>query len=250
MKKTLLTATAMAMALALFAGSALASDLPSRKEAPIFVPPPPPPPLWTGFYVGANAGAGIGNSEFADPAQLNGVAGLPGVGAGYNWQLSPNWVAGLETDIAFRSEIGGGSNGLLSATESDYGYLGTLRPRLGYLVTPTLLLYGTGGLAYGNAIAPKAYTGIGAAGLWGVRLDHNDTLLPGWTAGGGVEWMFHPNWSVKVEYLYVQLAHSDPLYLTNAGVWPVCDKSAMHVVRAGINYHFNWGAPAPILASY
>ena len=47
-----------AVALALSAGSAMAADLPSRKEAPVYVPPPPPPPMWTGFYVGVNIGGG------------------------------------------------------------------------------------------------------------------------------------------------------------------------------------------------
>ena len=54
--KNLLASTAIALALA--AGSAMAADLPSRKEAPVYVPPPPPPPMWTGFYGGLNIGGG------------------------------------------------------------------------------------------------------------------------------------------------------------------------------------------------
>ena len=54
--KNLLASTAIALALA--AGSAMAADLPSRKEAPVYVPPPPPPPMWTGFYAGLNIGGG------------------------------------------------------------------------------------------------------------------------------------------------------------------------------------------------
>ena len=56
MKKILFTVSAIALALS--AGSALAADLPSRKEAPVYVPPPPPPPMWTGLYGGLNIGGG------------------------------------------------------------------------------------------------------------------------------------------------------------------------------------------------
>ena len=56
MKRILLAVSAVALALS--AGSAMAADLPSRKEAPVYVPPPPPPPMWTGFYGGLNIGGG------------------------------------------------------------------------------------------------------------------------------------------------------------------------------------------------
>ena len=61
--------SAVAIALALSAGSALAADLPSRKEAPVYVPPPPPP-LWTGFYAGLNAGYGWGATSNAGTVSL------------------------------------------------------------------------------------------------------------------------------------------------------------------------------------
>jgi outer membrane immunogenic protein len=83
----------------------------------------------------------------------------------------------------------------------------------------------------------------------------------GWTAGGGAEWMFLPNWSVKVEYLYYDLGS-----LTTAdavfAVAPVAPAVGLYaatqnktrfngsVVRAGIDYHFVWGAPAPVVAKY
>lgn len=62
--------SAVAIALALSAGSALAADLPSRKEAPVYVPPPPPPPMWTGFYAGLNAGYGWGATSNAGTVSL------------------------------------------------------------------------------------------------------------------------------------------------------------------------------------
>jgi outer membrane immunogenic protein len=83
----------------------------------------------------------------------------------------------------------------------------------------------------------------------------------GWTAGGGVEWMFLPNWSAKVEYLYYDLGTVTTATLPNAvvpvapvvGIYALTHTSTRfngNVVRAGINYHFNWGAPAPVVAKY
>ena len=88
----------------------------------------------------------------------------------------------------------------------------------------------------------------------------------GWTAGGGLEWMFWPNWSAKVEYLYYDLGpvsatlgpvsglnftvFAVPGSLGFANLTNVSTRVTGNIVRAGVNYHFNWGAPAPILAKY
>ncbi len=87
----------------------------------------------------------------------------------------------------------------------------------------------------------------------------------GWTAGGGLEWMFMPNWSAKVEYLYYDLgsvtqnfalASVDPgvVFGTPASNalfgGQVRARINGNIVRAGVNYHFNWGAPAPVVAKY
>ncbi len=112
-------------------------------------------------------------------------------------------------------------------------WFGTVRGRAGYLFTPTLLLYGTAGFAYGER----------------GRLRRSNTST-GWTAGGGVEWMFAPHWSAKLEYLYVDLASSG---ITGAFTGWELGKNfhpQINVVRAGVNYHFNWGAPAPVVAKY
>ena len=77
----------------------------------------------------------------------------------------------------------------VGSANANLSWFGTVRGRLGYLITPTLLIYGTGGFAYGQVDA------------WGFSSTHT-----GWTAGGGVEWMFAPHWSAKVEYLYVNLS--------------------------------------------
>ena len=90
----------------------------------------------------------------------------------------------------------------MNATSDKLDWFGTVRGRLGFLATPTFLLYGTGGLAYGRVASatvnsftatPDIYTGS------------TSTTRAGWTAGAGGEWMFAPNWSAKAEYLYVDL---------------------------------------------
>lgn len=260
MKKALFLATALVG----LAGSAFAADLPSTK-APPYLPPPPPPPMWTGFYVGLNAGYTFSNTtsarltdNFGTTVTVGGVNNDGFIGGGqigYNWQFGPSFLVGVEADIQGIA----GSNGTVTAfvspvtavsVSSRIDYLGTVRGRLGWLFTPTLLLYGTGGLAYGGVNSTtfiNSFAGLGTS-------VYSDTRV-GWTAGGGVEWMFWPNWSAKVEYLYYDLGSVSH----TAAVVPAVGAAAFfadtrqrfdgHVVRAGLNYHFNWGA-APVVAKY
>jgi outer membrane immunogenic protein len=108
------------IAIALLAGVAAVAGLGhAASAADLAIPPPPPPlPSWTGFYIGAHAGAamqtGTPDWEFNDPngffstTDLNrsGNSALGGVGgfqAGYNWQFAPAWVVGVEADISWAS---------------------------------------------------------------------------------------------------------------------------------------------------
>jgi len=272
-----------AVALAVSAGSAFAADLPSRK-API-LPPPPPPPLWTGFYVGLNAGysweersnVAISTSSPFLGSALVGTAGLGsssdgfigGGQIGYNYQFGNSFLVGIEADIqGLASNKGAGASsfstagpwaGLNSASKS-IDYLGTVRGRIGYLVTPTLLLYGTGGLAYGQANVTGATVQTVGAFSGSTSVSFSDTRV-GWAAGGGAEWLFLPQWSAKVEYLYYDLgtvSAANQLSVSNGaatvpiGVTQASARFTGHVVRAGVNYHFNLFAPpaAPVVAKY
>ena len=108
---------------------------------------------------------------------------------------------------------------------------------------PHFLIYGTGGFAYGEVRRDNNFFG----GWWGNN--NNNATKTGWTAGGGVEWMFMPNWSAKAEYLYTDL---------NSGgqTGPFGFQTGYHhhpqfnIVRAGVNYHFNFGGAAPVVAKY
>ncbi len=273
---------ALAAALvASFSGSALAADLPSKK-APVVAPPVL---SWTGFYVGANAGGlwsgnNSGNLQVYGGAPAlsaipvgnkvsNSYGGFLGGGqVGYNYQLMKSFVIGAEADIQGMAGNAGTANftGVSSAdsvTYTTYGkassnlqYIGTVRGRVGYLVMPTLLAYGTAGFAYGGVsstvwLATSGTDGTGGGG----SLAYSNTQA-GWTAGGGVEWMFLPNWSAKAEYLYYSLSNgyaSGGVIDTNTGAWGYGIGASRsfngNIVRAGVNYHFNF-ASAPVVAKY
>ena len=368
MFKVLVLATAFSLALA---SSAFAADLPSRK-APAYISPPPAA-LWTGVYVGLNAGYGWGAASNAttvttplfdgvaygannlDPLNargglISGVTALANSGVanvnqngfvvggqiGYNYQWGSSFVVGAEADFQGATIGGRGTYSGLShdgmsfvdpptypcAVSNDLGgtcvlsrsavgvgsisagvdWMGTVRGRLGYLFTPTLLVYGTGGLAYGGVQASANHVAFAQGTLSGLNIPippQSPILFPpapyngatnflpvpgvgsisdtrvGWTAGGGVEWMFLPNWSMKLEALYYDLGgatlSSSPVAAlspfavparvlapvgVSAGQLLIANAPATRVrfdgviVRAGVNYHFNWAAPAPVLAKY
>jgi outer membrane immunogenic protein len=211
---------------------------------------------------------------------------MGGAQFGYNYQYGSNIVLGVETDIqgsnvrgtgrstgmSVGNYPGGGFNNretTIGRTTAQAGldYLGTIRGRVGYLWSPALLLYGTAGFAYGGAWANVVQAASTAdASCLGAACTANGTygwtgggqqnqLLTGWTAGGGVEWLFMPNWSLKTEALYWDLGRMN-INTTNyssdgfALGWGRTNVNYSGVVaRAGINYHFNFGA-APVVAKF
>jgi outer membrane immunogenic protein len=126
-------------------------------------------------------------------------------------------------------------------------WFGTVRGRIGLTVMPTLLIYGTGGFAYADVSRNGGLLG------W----NNGSTTQTGWTAGGGAEWMFMPNWSAKVEYLYTDVSGGGSnnnwwnVGAGNSGLGlnSVNNHTRWNTVRAGVNYHFNWGA-VPVVAKY
>jgi outer membrane immunogenic protein len=268
MKKIFLTTTS----LIILSSAAAAADLPTKKA-----PLAPPPPTWTGFYAGLNLGGGWGaDSGYSNVWQVipinassatlynitapNYVKGgvLGGGQIGYNYQLSPMFVVGAEADIQGSTMGSGGSNQyalLTTITQTNnnasLGYIvgptggqksipwfGTVRGRVGVTPMSNLLIYGTAGFGYGSV----QYSSGGA----------QSTTQVGWSAGGGVEWMFMRNWSAKAEYLYMNIAgqNTDPWGVTGAQVTNINNNTRWNLVRAGVNYHFNLDEPAPINAKY
>ena len=204
--------------------------------------------------------------------------------------MSPFFVAGVEADIQASSLRGEGSVATLSphpafspdpnarflttvTNSRSLNYLGTLRGRIGVTFTPSLLAYATGGLAYGGVRSTTNIVQVGlASGPFGpptttpeVGTGSVSKTRTGYTLGAGLDWMFLPNWSAKLEYLYYDLGrvtysngvlalNVGPTNFAGSGIASITSSSTTrfsgHVVRAGINYHFNLGAPGPLLAAY
>jgi outer membrane immunogenic protein len=124
------------------------------------------------------------------------------------------------------------------------------------LLSPTFLAYATGGFAYGNVTLDTAWTAqesLGSTVFPGIATQSNvSKTLTGWTAGGGVEWLFKPSWSANLEYTYYNLTGlnaSANIAQTNASTSPpalwgsaAANTSlslSVGTIRLGINYHFS-----------
>jgi outer membrane immunogenic protein len=223
------------------------------------------PPFFTAMF---NAYTPSGNGAL--PANSSGQF-VGGGQIGYNYQLA-RLVLGIEADIQSGSHstasrvnsttasfLFSSSNVVSSLTaQSSLDYLGTVRGRIGGLVTPTLLAYGTGGLAYGHvhSAVDIVQTAVGTgqnAGQFLVTPGSGGVfsqMRTGWTIGGGIEWMFVPNWMAKVEYLHYDLGSVSYGAGTRTTVlggvpgpaWTLVSNTTTRfsgdVVRVGVNYKF------------
>lgn len=197
--------------------------------------------------------------------------GLIGGGQiGYNYQPSEKVLLGLNIDF---SGLTNSSNHytlqksvkLIDFDEAYAGYLvvkqkinylGTVRARLGYLFYPTVLVYATGGFAYGNVTFNTAWTAqesLGSAVFPMIAAQKNSNkTLTGWTAGAGIEWLFRPNWSTSLEYTYYDLnnlnasanlaqinASTSPAVLWGSATAKADNSLRVGTVRLGVNYHFS-----------
>jgi outer membrane immunogenic protein len=253
---------------------------------------------WSGFYIGVNAGYGWGkaNTDIAsaagnpfgggedpfdplpafahsDSGRLNGPNG--GGQIGYNWQFAPMGVFGIEADLqstrqkhsnrftdSFSVHNDADNITFLDGTiatdyEAKISWFGTVRGRLGY-ASNGVLLYGTGGLAYGEV-------GLSGTSVSTVITTRNDgTSLPsttvtakgfagsavnlGWTAGAGIEGALANNWTWKAEYLHMDLGSLSVTGTAATGAtFTASSKFTDDIVRLGLNYRF---APASAVAPY
>ena len=185
-----------------------------------------------------------------------------GVQAGYNWQAG-NFVYGLEGDINYN---GWNNNTAIlyalapplvgtfaTAVNTRLNWFGTFRGRIGVAASPTIMIFGTGGLAYGQVKSSTAGVFSAAGDTYAGTAS---STRAGWTVGGGMEWMFAPDWSLKWEYLYIDLGklnYADGC-IAACGAFAVPQAYATsvqfreQVARVGINYHFN--TPAAVVAKY
>jgi outer membrane immunogenic protein len=261
----------------------------SLKDQPLYLPP-----TWTGFYLGGHVGgAWSANDEnnrvdvFTFPAfedrpqrsvlivgdhknnDISGVFG--GIQFGYNWQnvgwFNPNWLLGIEIDLGgfgtddnhrrlFATD-GAGNSVFIRGPGGASGFYGDLTGRIGYAWN-SVLFYGKGGFAWLNSgsdeVTETLVLADGTTTFF--RNDTNDRTLMGWTAGGGIEYMINPNWSLKVEYLYFDFTQDDrrccfdgivdrttgvPLNNFNFG-----NDLRFNTVKVGFNYILRPPAPMPM----
>jgi outer membrane immunogenic protein len=213
---------------------------------------------WSGFYVGGNVGYGWGDgtTEFASISLLGPTPDFPpfthnadpkgvigGVQAGFNWQMG-SFLAGVEADIQASGVKGSFTDRFnFPLAEQRLPWFGTLRGRVGVTVIPELLVYGTGGLAFGRVQDSGNLPGRNASGV--IQFDAPASVsktATGWVAGAGGEWMFARSWSAKIEYLHVDLGNTSVIGLdVPADTFGVKYdfKNQYNIVRAGVNYHFN-----------
>jgi outer membrane immunogenic protein len=247
----------------LLAGPALAADL---RRPPVYKAPPPAPAFsWTGCYIGATAGGVWGKSDVtwapnppgfpisgpsiaAQTAGTISSSGFTGGGeVGCNYQFNPWLVVGAEGDFEYTglsasrsgAVVGPGPASPFNESFSSK-WLSTVRGRVG-IANGQWLFFGTGGAAFAN---PTFSDVIFFPGSRTTNAASNSGTITGWAAGGGVEWFFMPQWSLKAEYLHVDFgtksfasANSNPI------VFPLSTIVHSHTLtedigRVGVNFHF------------
>jgi outer membrane immunogenic protein len=259
---------------------AFAADLPTATytKTPVALPTARD---WTGYYVGGSLGGAWNATNdsvsptgcFINPAVLCGGpipnnllrtdtahmtgAGFAGGGqAGVNWQRE-RWVFGIEGDFSYvgindsvtlnRSLVAPLVGSWAHSETDKSNWLGTFRGRIGVTATPGFLIYATGGLAAGQIRSSSVSTFSATADTYAGSFSDTRT---GWTIGGGGEWMISPQWSIKAEYLYVDLGKST--YTDNCTAAGICTappiaqpaayQTELHVheniARIGFNFHF------------
>jgi outer membrane immunogenic protein len=236
---------------------------------------PPPVVSWTGWYGGIHLGALIpGDADGLATSQLfRGPTALPlqtadpvddsttpfgGVQLGYNYQMAPNWLAGIEADLSFspyntRTTVLTVDT-LTFTVRNTIGphWFGTLRARFGYLWNHNLLFYATGGFAYGEI--KNNFDGVATdpSPVGTVFLsNHSRDIRVGYALGGGGEYKVDARWSATLEYRYLHFDHdrtginSTTISFTpggkkgDVGIFSaLSDPHDYHTIRVGMNYRF------------
>jgi len=251
MKRHFLLRCVVAVAPIVQSVSAKAADL-NEPVAP--VPYVAPMFSWTGFYIGPNIGAGWENFNITDT--LSGLsfgsntrsAFVGGGQVGFNYQVSPVLVLGVEgffDGVATNNNTGVAATipgiGLVSASAQP-DWVSTLAGRIGF-TGPGFdhwLFYAKGGGAWVQTSAT-----INAPF---VTLSQSRTTS-GWMAGGGIEWAFAHNWTARIDYQYIGLENTTiaPGFLVDTFT---TRNANVQTLTVGVNYLFNWSAPAAVVSSY
>ena len=259
------------------AGPAVAADLAVR--APAYKAPAPVVAVsnWTGFYFGGNVGgvwakddvtwiantAGFGAGAFTTALNAAGTGRIDTSGVtaggqiGFNYQINSFVVWGIEADLNYTDLSDSRSlavappavPGTTVTSTYESKWLATVRGRIGVLPTQSLLLYATGGVAFAG-IKTSDFAFFAADGSSNAA--SSDKTKTGWTVGAGAEWALNGGWSVKAEYLYIDLGSINYTSSNSSPANPLATINHDHrivenVARVGLNYRFNAG---PVVAKY
>ncbi len=225
---------------------------------------------WTGFYIGGRAGYGWSNdgdvhaeglpNDALNPFRIDpGHQGIDydgfvgGGQIGFNWQLGKWFVLGAEADFSgstmdgdstrdhFVPDIAAGPADVPLHASQDINWFGTVRGRIGFVPWCKLMIYGTGGFAYADVDDSVDFNLIPEGGNASYPAHRSDTET-GWTAGGGIEYAIARHWTIRAEYLYIDVGDQgatgfpippNPPFHTHYD-WD----TQFHTVTAGINFKF------------
>jgi len=260
MRKLLLTGVAFAE---LIAAPAMGAEVAVPVAAPVW--------SWAGCYIGANVGYSWRSASYSlapstdpasqafwNPAFIAGAApsaftyrttgGLGGVQAGCNNQIGI-LVAGIEADLdwahisgsqTINTNVPAFAPGLFTSSQT-LNWLGTVRGRLGVTVVEQWLVYITGGVAYGHMNDNLNFVFPATNDLQTIS---TSSLMTGWTLGAGTEWAFGLNWTLRAEYLYVDLGRQTFTSVPGGRLANLATTLTEHfqnhynILRVGLNYKF------------
>lgn len=235
-----------------------AADMDWRAASPPVVAPVLPLVSWTGCYIGGHVGGGSASKDWQNPSGFpdepgdHGQADFGGfVGGGQlgcDLHFAPTWlVVGLQATFD-AADLSGDVIDIQNGFDlrSRVRWFATLTGRVGFTVQPNWLLYADGGAAW----VRDHYSTFDVNG---VPFDTADVTRTGWTVGAGAEWMFFPNWSLFLQYQFLEFGtKSIPFNLVTGGFSETWDiKQEVQVIMAGVNFRFGWSQPkAPVITKY
>jgi outer membrane immunogenic protein len=269
---------------ALGAGSsALAADM--AVKTPAYKSPPPViVDNWTGFYVGLSVGGRWADTTWTtvslaatppippfpappNPQSFDSSTARVGGYFGYIWQLSPFWVGGIEADFAWgnNNKTIAGIPGTacvpdcapfaaLDSSTVKAEWDASIRARIGVLVSPTTLLYATGGVAWQRLeINASCFGNLGVApSAWCVTV-RNETVSwnkVGWTIGGGVEALLWGNWLARAEYRYADYGSVSHTFFVNSVADQVTMNETLRTHTASVGLAYKFGYARSVVARY
>lgn len=225
---------------------------------------------WTGSYVGLSLGGRTLDVDWDSTQAFAPVSGflapIPfstdpsesfedttfriGGFAGYNWQFAGNWVGGVEGDFGwaeadeqFDRIPGIGIAGVGSTTDIDVDWDASARARLGYLVSPSVLVYATGGIAIQQldvTMTCPADTTVCNPGL-GTQIVNQDFTQVGWTLGAGAEMLMGGHFLLRFDYRFADFGSEDvtfpPVNGQQFGIKAELE-SQSHTFAVGLGYKF------------